>query len=132
RVASREPPDREPAPPAGTEPLDGFSRVNRTTRSIPAGGGQARRDCGLIEPDHEEQEPFSPTLSDHASNSFFNSSKLAVYASRLALTRRSIGIPLSRKRGRTTRRTISRSRRFSRLRSTIRLRCRGTTIPARG
>src|SRR5690606_32853857 len=118
RVAPQEPASGQPATLPCPESFDRFRRVRRTAGHEPARRRQPRRDALLVEPDQVEDDPCPATRSSHPSNSRFNSSYDAPYASRLALTNRSSATPLSRRPGSTTRRKISRSRRLTRFLAT--------------
>ena len=103
----------------------------RTTRGKTARGRCPRRNCQPIKTNHRYQ-----TLSEHHSSTavLISDSRTvysAPYADRFARTSKSAGAPPSPSAGSARRRPISRSRRFTRLRSTTLRPYLGTMSPSR-
>lgn len=132
RVAAHDAPDREPPALQRAVLTQRILGVLRTSRSISTGRGQPRRQGTLIPVHQQYQEARDHFFSATASSSSRNCGKVAVYASLRARTSTSICTPYVRKRGNTSARRTSRSRRFSRFRSTELRLCLGTTRPTRG
>ena len=118
--------------------FEGFDGVGGTTRIIAARRRQQGRECDLIRPHEQNQQPPQCSADHDAvtrvtepcsrNRSCSSTSYGASYARGFARMTRSTGG--SRRRSRV--RTISLSRRFSRFRDTADCLCFGTTSPTRG
>jgi hypothetical protein len=128
---------RQPATTPRTVPLDSLQCVCRAGRIVTTGGRQQWRDRKLVATNHCCQDPrhdrsaassirwarCTPPIRSRRS-----SSKEAAYA--FGCTRKTKSTALTP--GRMCKRTISRSRRFSRFRSVVGFPDLGTTIATRG
>src|SRR5690606_11706140 len=132
RMTTQQATQREPAPAPGAVAPDRLLRVRRTRGRIPARRLQPRRHRHPVSLDQHQEESREQRRSTHFTSCASSSANVAPYASRRARTSTSNASPASTSRGNTCTRRISRSRRFSRFRSTALCLYRGTTTPIRG
>lgn len=118
RVTSQQPAQSQPASSSSAVPLDRLRGVRGTTRLESARRRQQRRDSSLVPADQQDEDVCEHRRWTHETSSSWSWRKRASYASRRARTSTSALRPARSSPGRTCRRSISRSRRFTRLRST--------------
>jgi len=131
RMAPTDPPKSQPQSTSRPMSLYRLDRIRRTRRRISARRRQPGRNCSLIEANDSDQELREHKPSTTVATSPSSIPKSAPYADRRARNMTSRWTPAPSNRGSATFRPISRRRRFTRLRSTMRWPCLGTMSPSR-
>jgi len=130
-MAASDPLHRQPRASPGPVTLHGLPGVLGTARREPAARRQQRRDRRLVGPDPEQEDGLHRSAPVHSASAALNRLAASPYAAGLARTRISRGGFSRLAPGNHSVRRNSRTRRFSRLRSTTVCPCSGMMIAAR-